>query len=205
MVLASIASIHFTSVCPLYFSVPTQQETREQKQLRQFDKNARRLVTRTGYMHSDLTVVNQILAGTGLVSILLFFFPQLCLWWMYVCMYVICFYSCLLSFYMLINVDYTATYFLPIPSTVPCTRARSELLNISIVSPRVEFSYGGWANVATYRVKTRWRQCIWVICIGRFRMGLNDGDYLKGWQWILEFVYEAFFIEKEGRENMRND
>ena len=53
--------------------------------------------------------------------------------------YEICFYSCLLSFYMLINVDYTVTYFLPIPSTVPCTRARSELLNVSLVSPRVEF------------------------------------------------------------------
>ena len=58
-----------------------------------------------------------------------------------VCMYVyeICFYSCLLSYYMLINVDYTITYFLPIPSTVPRTRARSELLNVSLVPPRVEF------------------------------------------------------------------
>ena len=54
-------------------------------------------------------------------------------------MYEICFYSCLLSYYMLINVDYTITYFLPIPSTVPCTRARSELLNVSLVPPRVEF------------------------------------------------------------------
>ena len=51
----------------------------------------------------------------------------------------ICFYSCLLSYYMLINVDYTITYFLPIPSTVPRTRARSELLNVSLVPPRVEF------------------------------------------------------------------
>ena len=58
---------------------------------------------------------------------------------MYVCMYEICFYSCLLSYYMLINVDYTITYFLPIPSTVPRTRARSELLNVSLVPPRVEF------------------------------------------------------------------
>ena len=49
------------------------------------------------------------------------------------------FYSCLLSYYMLINVDYTITYFLPIPSTVPRTRARSELLNVSLVPPRVEF------------------------------------------------------------------
>lgn len=57
----------------------------------------------------------------------------------YVCMYEICFYSCLLSYYMLINVDYTITYFLPIPSTVPRTRARSELLNVSLVPPRVEF------------------------------------------------------------------
>ena len=56
-----------------------------------------------------------------------------------VCMYEICFYSCLLSYYMLINVDYTITYFLPIPSTVPRTRARSELLNVSLVPPRVEF------------------------------------------------------------------
>ena len=40
---------------------------------------------------------------------------------------------------MLINVDYTITYFLPIPSTVPRTRARSELLNVSLVPPRVEF------------------------------------------------------------------
>ena len=55
------------------------------------------------------------------------------------CMYEICFYSCLLSYYMLINVDYTITYFLPIPSTVPRTRARSELLNVSLVPPRVEF------------------------------------------------------------------
>ena len=54
-------------------------------------------------------------------------------------MYEICFYSCLLSYYMLINVDYTITYFLPIPSTVPRTRARSELLNVSLVPPRVEF------------------------------------------------------------------
>ena len=53
--------------------------------------------------------------------------------------YEICFYSCLLSYYMLINVDYTITYFLPIPSTVPRTRARSELLNVSLVPPRVEF------------------------------------------------------------------
>ena len=30
-------------------------------------------------------------------------------------------------------------YFLPIPSTVPRTRARSELLNVSLVPPRVEF------------------------------------------------------------------
>ena len=58
---------------------------------------------------------------------------------LYVCMYEICFYSCLLSYYMLINVDYTITYFLPIPSTVPRTRARSELLNVSLVPPRVEF------------------------------------------------------------------
>ena len=57
----------------------------------------------------------------------------------YWCMYEICFYSCLLSYYMLINVDYTITYFLPIPSTVPRTRARSELLNVSLVPPRVEF------------------------------------------------------------------
>ena len=56
-----------------------------------------------------------------------------------ICMYEICFYSCLLSYYMLINVDYTITYFLPIPSTVPRTRARSELLNVSLVPPRVEF------------------------------------------------------------------
>ena len=55
------------------------------------------------------------------------------------CMYVACFYSCLLGFYMLINVAYTVTYFLPIPSTVPRTRARSELLNVSLVLPRVEF------------------------------------------------------------------
>lgn len=60
-------------------------------------------------------------------------------WIQYVCMYEICFYSCLLSYYMLINVDYTITYFLPIPSTVPRTRARSELLNVSLVPPRVEF------------------------------------------------------------------
>ena len=40
---------------------------------------------------------------------------------------------------MLINVDYTVTYFLPIPSTVLHTRARSELLNVSLVSPCVEF------------------------------------------------------------------
>ena len=54
-------------------------------------------------------------------------------------MYVICSYSCLLGFYMLINVDYTVTYFLPIPSTVLGTRARSELLNVSLVLPRLEF------------------------------------------------------------------
>ena len=40
---------------------------------------------------------------------------------------------------MLINVDYTVTYFLPIPSTVLGTRARSELLNVSLVLPRLEF------------------------------------------------------------------
>ena len=56
----------------------------------------------------------------------------------YVCVKSV-FYSCLLSYYMLINVDYTITYFLPIPSTVPRTRARSELLNVSLVPPRVEF------------------------------------------------------------------
>lgn len=66
----------------ILFSIPTQQEIREQKQLRQFDKNTRRLVKRTGYIHRDLTFVNQILAGTGLASILLFFFQQLCLRWM---------------------------------------------------------------------------------------------------------------------------
>ena len=37
------------------------------------------------------------------------------------------------------NMDYTVTYFLSIPSTEHRTRARSELLNISLVSPRVEF------------------------------------------------------------------
>ena len=37
------------------------------------------------------------------------------------------------------NMDYTVTYFLPIPSTERRTRARSELLNVSLVSPRVEF------------------------------------------------------------------
>ena len=41
---------------------------------------------------------------------------------------------------MPINVDYTITYFLPIPSTVPRTRARCELLErLSRVPPRVEF------------------------------------------------------------------
>ena len=53
---------------------------------------------------------------------------------LYVCMYEICFYSCLLSYYMLINVDYTITYFLPIPSTVPRTRA-------SILSCSTSLSY----------------------------------------------------------------
>ena len=56
-------------------------------------------------------------------------------------MYEICFYSCLLSYYMLINVDYTITYFLPIPSTVPRTRARSELLNVSLVPPPCRVLY----------------------------------------------------------------
>ena len=37
------------------------------------------------------------------------------------------------------NMDYTVTYLLPIPSTERRTRARSELLNVSLVSPRVEF------------------------------------------------------------------
>ena len=40
---------------------------------------------------------------------------------------------------MLIYVNYTVTYFLLIPSTVPRTRARSELLNFSLVLPHVEF------------------------------------------------------------------
>ena len=35
-------------------------------------------------------------------------------------MYEICFYSCLLGFYMLINVDYTVTYFLPVNSPKDC-------------------------------------------------------------------------------------
>ena len=35
--------------------------------------------------------------------------------------------------------DYTVTYFLPIPSTDHHTRARSELLNVSLVSPRFKF------------------------------------------------------------------
>ena len=67
------------------------------------------------------------------------YFHEVLIRYAYVCMYEICFYSCLLSYYMLINVDYTITYFLPIPSTVPRTRARSELLNVSLVPPRVEF------------------------------------------------------------------
>ena len=37
------------------------------------------------------------------------------------------------------NMDYTVTYFLPTPSTERRTRVRSELLNVSLVSPRVEF------------------------------------------------------------------
>ena len=44
------------------------------------------------------------------------------------CVYEICFYFCLLGFYMLINVDYTVTYFLPIPSTV--TNRLKDLYNI---------------------------------------------------------------------------
>ena len=57
---------------------------------------------------------------------------------MYVCMYEICFYSCLLSYYMLINVDYTITYFLPIPSTV-LAMERDLSRSTSLVPPRVEF------------------------------------------------------------------
>jgi hypothetical protein len=36
-------------------------------------------------------------------------------------------------------VDYTVTYFLPIPSILPRTKTRSELLNVSLVPPRVKF------------------------------------------------------------------
>lgn len=36
---------------------------------------------------------------------------------------------------MLINVDCTVTYFFPIRTTVPRTRARSELLIVSLVLP----------------------------------------------------------------------
>jgi hypothetical protein len=35
--------------------------------------------------------------------------------------------------------DYIVTFFLPIPSTEPRTRARSELLNVPLVPPRVKF------------------------------------------------------------------
>ena len=37
------------------------------------------------------------------------------------------------------NMDYTITYFLPVPSIEHRTRARSELLNTSLVSPRAKF------------------------------------------------------------------
>ena len=37
------------------------------------------------------------------------------------------------------NMDYTITYFLPIPSTERRTRARSELLNVFLMSSRVKF------------------------------------------------------------------
>lgn len=35
--------------------------------------------------------------------------------------------------------DYTITYFRPIPSTGYCTKAKSELVNIPLVSPPVNF------------------------------------------------------------------
>ena len=58
---------------------------------------------------------------------------------LFVCLFVNLFLF-LLTFLNVINhMDYTVTYVLSIPSTERRTRVRSELLNVSLTSPRVKF------------------------------------------------------------------
>ena len=56
-------------------------------------------------------------------------------------------------------------------------------------------------------IKTWYKQIalsvmLWLL---KVMLRITVADYLKRRQWILELVHEPFFIEKEGRENMRND